>query len=125
MKSGTINDWKAITDNSQLVEIENESYNKPVVVFKNSSRCGISQSMLSIFQEDMRQENTGGISFYLLDIVNNRSISASIAQQFNLQHESPQLLVIENGECTYYKNHWDISFSDMINYLKKTKHDIN
>jgi bacillithiol system protein YtxJ len=121
MKSGTINDWKAITDKSQLVEIENESYNKPVVVFKNSGRCGISQSMFSIFQEDVRQENTGGISFYLLDIVNNRSISASIAQQFNIQHESPQLLVIENGGCTYYKNHWDISFSDMINYLKKNK----
>jgi bacillithiol system protein YtxJ len=125
MRSGTTNDWKIITEKSHLVEIENESYNKPVVIFKNSSRCGISQSMLMNFQEEMQQTNSGDISFYLLDIVKNRDISSIIAQQFNLNHESPQLLVIENGECNYYKNHWNISFSDLVKYIKDTKANIN
>jgi bacillithiol system protein YtxJ len=125
MKSGTIDKWKIISDRSQLVEIENESYGRPVVIFKNSTRCGISQSMLSIFQDDMRQSSTGDISFYLLDIVSNRGISSSIAKQFNLHHESPQLLVITNGECTYHRNHMDISFPDLFKYLKETKDNSN
>jgi bacillithiol system protein YtxJ len=125
MKSGTINEWKIINNKSQLVEIENESYSNPVVIFKNSSRCGISQSMLLNFQQDMRQANSGSMGFYLLDIVKNRDISSIIAQQFNLHHESPQLLVIENGECTYHKNHWNISYSDLIKYIKDTKANIN
>jgi bacillithiol system protein YtxJ len=120
MRSGTINEWKLINEPSQIAVIENESYEKSVVIFKNSTRCAISQSMLMNFQDSMKEENIEKVSFYLLDITKNRDISSAIAHQFKIQHESPQLLVIRNGECNYHKSHWNISFFDLLNYIDKS-----
>jgi bacillithiol system protein YtxJ len=119
MKSGIINEWKILNEETQLKDIERESFNNPVVIFKNSYRCGISQSMLGNFQEEMKDEILSGITFYLLDIVKHRSISSAIVSAFNVNHESPQLLVIENGMCSYYKNHWNISYTGLMKHIKK------
>ena len=128
MKSGTTNnDWKVIENTGQLEEIQKESFQKPVVIFKNSTRCGISQSTLNHLKESMAdiEVNNPEISFYLLDIVQFRNISSHIAQKFMVQHESPQLLLVENGKCTYHKNHWNISYTDLIRYLKEEKTSTN
>ena len=38
-----------------------------------------------------------------------RDLSGLIAEKFNIQHESPQLLVIKNGKCIYDASHMSIS----------------
>ena len=50
---------------------------------------------------------------YYLDLLRFRPISQEIAQKFSVQHESPQLLLIQDGECSYDASHMGISLSDV------------
>jgi bacillithiol system protein YtxJ len=40
-------------------------------------------------------------SIYFLDLLAHRDISDSISEQYNVEHQSPQLLLIKDGACTY------------------------
>ena len=46
---------------------------------------------------------------YFLDLLNFREISSKIAQDLNVQHQSPQLIVLKNGEVLHHASHSDIS----------------
>lgn len=57
------------------------------------------------------------IPFYLLDLIQHRSLSNAIAQQFNVVHESPQLLLIKDGECILDASHTGISADEVLSML--------
>jgi bacillithiol system protein YtxJ len=54
-------------------------------------------------------QETNAIPYYL-DLIAYRSISDQVAQQFEVHHQSPQILMIRNGKCHYDTSHMDISF---------------
>ncbi|MBS1781922.1 MAG: bacillithiol system redox-active protein YtxJ [Bacteroidetes bacterium] len=94
--------WKLLTDEAQLDMIVEESKLNPVVIFKHSIRCNIS-SMAKARLE--RETAPTGVHFYLLDLLKYRSISNKIAEQFQIVHQSPQVLLIRNGDCIYDESH--------------------
>ncbi len=94
--------WIALTDEQQLETIKEESKSKPTVIFKHSTRCPISSMAKSRLEREQAPEN---VNFYYLDLVSFRSVSNSIASTFGVVHESPQVLVIKNGVCTYNESH--------------------
>ncbi|MGZ5255530.1 MAG: monothiol bacilliredoxin BrxC family protein, partial [Flavitalea sp.] len=49
------------------------------------------------------------INLYFLDLLRFREISNAIADVFDVYHQSPQLLLIKNGECIYETSHGEIS----------------
>jgi bacillithiol system protein YtxJ len=55
-------------------------------------------------------------AFYL-DLIAYRPISGLIAEKFNVEHQSPQVLVIDKGNCTYSATHWDISMDELKPFL--------
>ncbi len=99
--------WKSLTSASQLDEIVELSKTKTVLIFKHSTRCGISRMVLSRFEEN-QIENQEEKVFYYLDLLNFRTISDDIAARFQVFHQSPQLLVIKNGACVAQGSHYDI-----------------
>jgi bacillithiol system protein YtxJ len=108
--------WNTLTDLHQLDEIVEISQNQPVVIFKHSTRCSISSTALSRFERAWgATENT---AFYL-DLIAYRPISLEIAEKFGIQHQSPQVLVINKGTCTYSATHWDISVDELKPYLSE------
>jgi bacillithiol system protein YtxJ len=52
-----------------------------------------------------------------LDLIAYRPISGQIAEQFAVEHQSPQVLVIDKGACPYSATHWDISVDEIKPYL--------
>lgn len=46
---------------------------------------------------------------YYLDLLNYRDVSNATADLFQVHHESPQILVIKNGECIFESSHGEIS----------------
>ena len=56
-------------------------------------------------------------NFYYLDLLKYRPISNKIAEDFNVHHQSPQILVIKNGECTYEESHNGIDMHDIAEQL--------
>ena len=108
--------WNLLTDLDQLDEIVEISQNQPVVIFKHSTRCSISSTALSRFERAWG--DTENAAFYL-DLIAYRPISLEIAEKFEIQHQSPQALVINKGACTYSATHWDISVDELKPYLSE------
>ncbi|GAB3263092.1 bacillithiol system redox-active protein YtxJ [Larkinella harenae] len=103
--------WNKLQDNTQLDQIKQESAEQPVLIFKHSTRCSISSAALSRMERNWN--DSAGIKPYYLDLIAFRSISNQIADDFGVDHQSPQVLLIQNGECIYDASHFDISFDDV------------
>lgn len=101
--------WHALTQLEQLDDIEKESENKTVAIFKHSTRCGISKMVLKNFESDFRsEEENDNLKLYFLDLLSNRDISSEIAERFNVRHESPQLIVLKDGKVVHHSSHHSI-----------------
>ena len=104
-------DWIPLLNEQQIEEIKTNSLQKPQVIFKHSSRCSIS----SMARHRLDKNNPPkGIDFYFLDIINHRNVSNKIALDFDIRHQSPQVLIINNGTCIYNESHSGIHMDDII-----------
>lgn len=103
--------WIHLADEEQLKQIISKSQIRPQVIFKHSSRCSISSVALQRLQ---RVSQPSDIDFYFLDLLSYRSLSNKIAEVFNVPHESPQVLVIKDGQCVYEESHMGISMNNIV-----------
>jgi bacillithiol system protein YtxJ len=85
------------------------------MILKHSTTCSISGTALHRLERNWNQEKVGELKPYYLDLLRFRPISAEIASIFNVEHQSPQVLIIQNGECIYNASHFDISFAKLAN----------
>ena len=97
--------WITLTTTSALDKIKEDSFQNPQFIFKHSTSCSISKMVLSRFESTY---DSASLSVYLLDLLNYRDLSNQIANDFNVKHESPQLLVIKDGECCKHSSHTSI-----------------
>ncbi len=112
MSNQRLLNWKVLNTPQQIAEIIEISAKIPCAIFKHSTQCSIS------IMAKMRLENGWDFSAqelipYYLDILSYRSLSNQIAAQFSTPHESPQLLLIRHGECTYDAAQFDISLAEL------------
>ncbi|MCV9929156.1 bacillithiol system redox-active protein YtxJ [Flavobacterium sp. LS1R49] len=98
--------WIPLTSLDQLDEIVTESKDKPILIFKHSTRCSISRMALKGFEKEFDLDNK--VKAYFLDLIAHRDVSNEIASRFNVVHQSPQLLLIKDGKSIYDVSHSDI-----------------
>ncbi|WP_077922557.1 bacillithiol system redox-active protein YtxJ [Spirosoma sp. 209] len=103
--------WNKLTSDAQLAEIKEESAQHPVLIFKHSTTCSISAMALSRMERNWNEQL--GVKPYYLDLLANRPISNKIEHEFGVEHESPQVLLIRNGQCVYDASHMAISFAGL------------
>jgi len=106
--------WIHLTTKEQLDTIRSaQGFN---MIFKHSTRCSISLMAKRKFELDWDElpENS---RVYFLDLLNHRDLSNHIAEMFQVHHESPQLLVIKDGECILDQSHSDISVDEVNEVL--------
>ena len=103
--------WIDLTDIYQLDEIVLSSNEKPVVIFKHSTRCSVSRMALKQFETEFDLEDQ--VDAYFLDLIEYRDISNEIASRFNVYHQSPQLLLIKKGKLVYDVSHSDIDAGEL------------
>ena len=98
--------WHKLANLSDLESIKEASHTKPALIFKHSTRCSVSRMSLKQFESEFNQEDA--LDIWFLDLLNHREISNQIAEMFSVRHESPQVLIIKNGVCTYHASHHHI-----------------
>ena len=98
--------WISLQDLGQLNQIMTVSNEKPVVIFKHSTRCSVSRMALKQFENEYSIGDS--VDIYFLDLLEHRAISNEIANRFNVVHQSPQLLLIKDGKSVYNVSHSDI-----------------
>lgn len=115
-KENKVLPWCQLVRMEQLDEILEISNTKPVAIFKHSTRCGISSMALRQFERnfDIEHEN---IKLYYLDLLSFRDISAEVAIRFQVLHQSPQLIVIRNGNVVHHSSHHSIDAGRISQYV--------
>ena len=104
--------WLPLTQSDQLTDLQKASHEQPVLIFKHSTTCSISVAAKGKIERQWADSGlTVPISY--LDLLRFRPLSAQIAEQFGIRHESPQLLLIKDGECRYDASHMGIRLSDV------------
>ena len=102
--------WISLTEIAELERIAERSFQKPQILFKHSTRCGTSSLVLNRLE---RSSDIPDADFYMLDLIRYRDVSNKIAELFNVYHESPQILIIKNGECHYEESHLGIDMYEL------------
>ncbi|HRG18719.1 MAG TPA: bacillithiol system redox-active protein YtxJ [Flavobacterium lutivivi] len=108
--------WLQLTEIAQLDNIIEISKQKSIVIFKHSTRCFISKSVLRSFEAEY-VISSDKMDAYYLDLLNYRDISNEIATRFNVVHQSPQILVIINGVCVHHASHENIQADDLEKFV--------
>jgi bacillithiol system protein YtxJ len=104
--------WNELTDLGQLNEIIAISNEKPVAIFKHSTRCSVSRMALKQFENEFNSSDK--VTPYFLDLIANRDISNEIANRFGVTHQSPQLILIKGGKAIYNVSHSDIDAEELV-----------
>ncbi len=112
--------WIQLTDMSQLPHLiktskEQSTTGLTVLIFKHSTRCSISSMALNRLESKWKDSET--TQPYFLDLLAHRDISNEIATLFNVEHASPQVLLIKDGKCFYHRSHTEISALDIAEVI--------
>lgn len=112
----TMKNWNPITTEQQVKDIVEKSNEKPQIIFKDSVTCGIS----AYAKERLVNGNDVLIDkadFNYLDLLSYRSVSNFIADELNVIHQSPQIIVLKDGEVVYRVSHHSIQAEEIAKYL--------
>lgn len=103
--------WIPLTDASQIDSIRKASFQRPQLIFKHSTRCSISHMAKSRLE---RAGAPAGIDFHHLDLLAYRALSDQVARDFHVHHESPQVILLQQGELVFDESHNAISMDEII-----------
>jgi bacillithiol system protein YtxJ len=108
--------WIPLISLNQLEEIKEQSKTESALIFKHSTRCGISSMVIKQFEKLFSEEHQN-LKVYYLDLLNYRNISDEVGYTFQVMHQSPQLLVIKNGVSVHDASHYDITQIDLTRFI--------
>lgn len=75
-----------------------------VAIFKHSTTCPISSMAKNRVDRALSQDKLD-LEVYLVDLLRHRQVSNYIADELQVRHESPQLIVVEAGSVVYHASH--------------------
>lgn len=104
--------WIPLESINQVQSIRDRSFEIPCLIFKHSTRCNVSAIALYRLESDW-DFSMDEMEVYFLDLIKHREVSNYISEFFDVFHESPQALIIQNGACVYDASHMDISVADL------------
>lgn len=96
--------WIPLTSIEQLSGIAEASSGRTQVIFKHSTRCGISRMALNLFEREQLSKLEDA-DVYFLDLIKHRDVSNEIAAKFGVEHQSPQVLVIRDQKVVTHASH--------------------
>ncbi|MCI4667011.1 MAG: bacillithiol system redox-active protein YtxJ [Bacteroidia bacterium] len=99
--------WQELNSGAKLNALVEASFQRPQLIFKHSIRCGISAHVLHGLQESTEQL-AESVELHYLDLINFRNISNQVAADFNVPHQSPQVILIKDGKAVHNASHFSI-----------------
>jgi bacillithiol system protein YtxJ len=109
--------WVQLNDEELLETIKELSEVQTVLIFKHSTRCSISAMALDRLERSWNDEAMSWVRPFFLDLLQFKPISNKIASAFDVEHESPQVLLINNGKCVFHQEHGGISYQGIHKHL--------
>lgn len=98
--------FSRVEDAAALEQLLARSHEGPVLLFKHSSTCPISARAYREMQEVKSP-------VALVVVQQSRDLSREVAARTGVEHETPQALVLRNGQAVWSASHFDIT-SDAV-----------
>ncbi len=108
--------WIPLSQLQQLKLIKDKSKTKTQVVFKHSTRCGISRMVMNQFIANYELTEQD-LDLYYLDLLSYRDVSNEVGYEFQVMHQSPQILIIKNGVAVANASHGGINEVDLNRFI--------
>ena len=112
-----IMNWNELQSLDHLDSLLNESSQKKVLIFKHSTRCSISRTALDRLERNWKEEFPDA-AYYFLDLISYRDVSNAIAERLEVEHQSPQVLIVSKGKSIYDRSHLAIDHNQIKEVLK-------
>jgi bacillithiol system protein YtxJ len=87
------------------------------LIYKHSSRCGVSLAAAAEVREfaEARQD----VPVYVVDVVRDRALSREIERRLGVRHESPQVILLRNGEPVWDASHRRVTARELADALDR------
>jgi len=108
--------WNSISGLGKIESILQNSGEKPQLIYKHSHRCSVS-FLAKQELEGITEEVNDIVDLYMVNVIHQRDISNKIASELNVRHESPQVMILKNGEVVWSGSHWEIKGQDILKEL--------
>ena len=112
----TFVNWIPFNSLDQIKMIKELSKSETILIFKHSTRCGISSIVKKRF-ESLFEISKSNVKVFYLDLLSFRTISDKVGHSFKVEHQSPQLLIIKNEVAVKDASHYDITSVNINKYL--------
>ena len=96
------NHFVPVADRADLDQVFVESGEEPVVLFKHDFACHFSANA---YRE--LAAVPGEVS--LIDVERQKGLVDEVVSRTGIEHQSPQVIELRNGQPIYPASHWDIS----------------
>ena len=111
--------WIQFTDLEQFADLKALSHEQFVLIFKHSTMCNVSFDARKHIESTWQAEEMAKVAPYFIDLWAHRNISDAVEEVFGVRHESPQLLLIRNGEVVYHTSHRRIQYPALLEQVGK------
>ncbi len=115
--NSTTNPFQSLDTVDQFEQLLRDSQQSPVVIFKHSATCGTSAQAYDEVDEFLHANPATRV--HIVDVWSGRALSQHIAKTMSVRHESPQLLVIANGQVVWSGSHWRANAQSLRQALDK------
>jgi len=106
----------ALTSTSEWETARNHSKDTPVLIYKHSSACPVSGKAHGEVEDLVEQED---VPVYKVVVQTHRGVSDAIEADLDLRHETPQIILLRDGEVVYDASHFDVTAEAIRTELKQ------
>lgn len=109
-------DWNELVSAEEVDVVLMASNSKIQVIYKHSYSCGICYRAKNSI-EKISGEDASGAEFHMVDVIQERSISKYIAEKTGITHESPQMLILKDGEVIWHASHFNVKLENLLEQI--------
>jgi bacillithiol system protein YtxJ len=108
-----------ITTPEQLDQLFERSAQRRQLIFKHSLTCPISGTAHRALEEYLQGQPEDSVDYSLIAIQRSRPLSQAVAERLAVRHESPQALLVSEGQAVWNASHFQISAAALEEALKE------
>lgn len=98
-------EFQEINSIAALKDVIQQSDKQPVLFFKHSNTCGISQRAFGEFERYLDSPESLAVRNYVIVVQTAREVSNELARLTAIQHESPQAILVHGGKAVWNDSH--------------------
>lgn len=108
--------WNTLSEPEEVQNVVEKSKKRSQLIYKHSNQCSVSY----LAKEEL-DSNINRLSQFsdliIIDVIRQREISNAITTLLKVRHESPQAILLKDGQVVWRGSHWGIISQDILSAL--------